>query len=108
MSDFYLRTDTEAEMIAAFEAAGINIRNEDGVVIDGAVINYNGTRLDLGWLGPISVPITTGEDPDIVEPPFFDPRWHANLRVSGELPAEVLAILPILDPEPSSPVRTWA
>jgi len=37
-----------------------------------------------------------------------DPRFHANLRVSGELPQEVLDLLPILDPAPSQPVRTWA
>lgn len=108
MSDFYLRTETEAEMVAAFASAGINIINEDGGVTDGTVTDYEGTRLDIGWLGPVTMQITTGENPDIVEEPIVDPRFHANLRVSGELPQEVLDLLPILDPAPSQPVRTWA
>ena len=108
MIDYYLRTDTEAQMRAAFAAAGINILNEDGGVTDGTVTDYEGTRLDIGWLGPVTMQITTGDDPDIVEEPIVDPRFHANLRVSGELPQEVLDILPILDPPPSHPMRTWA
>lgn len=104
MSDFYLRTDTEAEMIAAFEAAGINIRSEDGVVIDGEVVDFDGIRLDIGWIGPVVRP-----DPaDPEGPPIVDSRYHVNLRVSGVLPEETLASLPILDPPPSRPMRVWA
>lgn len=99
MIDYYLRTTTEAAMKNAFLAAGITVQG-----IDGEVVDFNGTRLDIGWLGPISRP-----DPaDPEGPPIVDSRYHANLRVSGTLLVEVLSELPILDPPPSNPVRVWA
>jgi hypothetical protein len=100
MSDYYLRTTTEAAMANAFLAAGITIPNVDGQIIDGTVIDYNGIRLDLGWIGPVTR-IVDGD-------PVTDARFHANLRVAGELPPEVLEELPILDPPPVVPMRVWA
>lgn len=98
MNDYYLRTSTEAAMKNAFLAAGIQVTG-----LDGEVVWLDGIRLDIGWLGAISKP-----DPDPELPPVIDSRYHANLRVSGALPTEVLAQLPILDPPPSNPVRVWA
>ncbi len=99
MTDYYLRANTEAAMKNAFLAAGIEVTG-----LDGEVVEFNGIRLDIGWLGPISRP-----DPNDPEgPPIVDSRYHANLRVSGELPPEVLAELPILDPPPTIPMRVWA
>lgn len=99
MIDYYLRANTEAAMKNSFLAAGITVEG-----IDGEVVDFNGIRLDIGWLGPISRP-----DPaDPEGPPIVDSRYHANLRVSGELPPEVLAELPILDPPPTIPMRVWA
>lgn len=100
MIDYYLRTTTEAAMANAFLRAGITIPTVDGQIIDGTVLDYNGIRLDLGWIGPVTR-IVDGE-------PVIDSRFHANLRVSGELPSEVLAELPILDPPPNVPMRVWA
>jgi hypothetical protein len=100
MIDYYLRTTTEAAMANAFLAAGITIPTVDGQIIDGTVIDYNGIRLDLGWIGPVTRIVD--------EEPVTDNRFHANLRVSGELPPEVLAELPILDPPPAVPMRVWA
>jgi hypothetical protein len=37
-----------------------------------------------------------------------DSRFHANLRVAGELTPEQIDTLPILDPPPSHPMRVWA
>lgn len=99
MTDYYLRANTEAAMKNAFLAAGIEVTG-----IDGEVVDFNGIRLDIGWLGPISRP-----DPaDPEGPPIVDSRYHANLRVSGTLSVEVLSELPILDPPPSNPMRVWA
>ena len=99
MSDYYLRTNTEAAMKNAFLAAGIEVTG-----IDGEVVDFNGIRLDIGWLGPISRP-----DPNDPEgPPIVDSRYHVNMRVSGDLPPEALAELPILDPAPTNPHRMWA
>ena len=99
MIDYYLRTNTKAAMQNAFLAAGIEVAG-----IDGEVVDFNGIRLDIGWIGPVSRP-----DPNDPEgPPIVDSRYHANLRTSEELPQEVLAQLPILDPPPNRPMRVWA
>jgi len=98
MIDYYLRANTEAAMKNSFLAAGIEVTGLDGEVVD-----FNGIRLDIGWLGPVSRPDLA--DPE--GPPIVDSRYHANLRVSGELPPEVLAELPILEPGPSNPMRVW-
>ena len=99
MIDYYLRTDTKATMQNAFFAAGIVVTGNDGEVVD-----FGGIRLDIGWIGPVSRPDPS--DPEAL--PVVDNRYHANLRVSGELPQEVLAQLPILDPPPNRPMRVWA
>lgn len=100
MSDYYLRAETESAMRNSFVAAGMPIPNANGVVIDGTVMQHNGIRLDLGWIGPITRIVD--------EKPVTDSRFHANLRVAGELSPEVLAELPILDPPPTVPMRVWA
>lgn len=99
MSDYYLRANTKAAMQNAFLAAGITVQGVDGEVVD-----FDGIRLDIGWIGPVVRP-----DPaDPEGPPIVDSRYHVNLRVSGVLPEETLASLPILDPPPSRPMRVWA
>jgi hypothetical protein len=103
MTDYYLRTDTEAQMVAAFAAIGVEVSG-----IDGECNSLDGQRIDIGWIGPVFIPITNGEDPTIQEPPFVDNRFHANLRVAGELTPAQIAALPILDPPPSHPMRVWA
>jgi hypothetical protein len=40
--------------------------------------------------------------------PVTDARFHANLRVAGELTEAQAAELPILDPAPFTPMRVWA
>jgi hypothetical protein len=99
MSDYYLRANTKAAMQNAFLAAGITVQG-----IDGEMVDFDGIRLDIGWIGPVVRP-----DPaDPEGPPIVDSRYHANLRVSGDLEPEVLAELPILDPPPTVPMRVWA
>lgn len=103
MTDYYLRTNTEAQMVAAFAAIGVQVSG-----IDGECNSLDGQRIDIGWIGPVVIPITNGEDPTIQEPPFVDNRFHVNLRVAGELTPAQIAALPILDPPPSHPMRVWA
>lgn len=99
MIDYYLRANTKAALQNAFLAAGITVQG-----IDGEVVDFDGIRLDIGWIGPVVRP-----DPaDPEGPPIVDSRYHVNLRVSGVLPEETLASLPILDPPPSRPMRVWA
>ena len=99
MSDYYLRSNTETQMVEAFAAIGVDIQR-----IDGECHSLDGQRIDIGWIGPISRP-----DPNNPEgAPIVDTRFHANLRVAGELTEEQAAELPILDPAPSVPMRIWA
>ncbi len=95
MTDYYLRTNTEARMVESFAAIGVAVQR-----IDGECHSLDGQRIDIGWIGPVTR-IVDGE-------PVTDARFHANLRVSGELTEEQVAELPILDPPPSTPMRVWA
>ena len=97
MTDYYLRTNTEARMVEAFAAIGVDVQR-----IDGECHSLDGQRIDIGWIGPV-----TWTDP-ATEQTQTDARFHANLRVAGELTAEQVAELPILDPAPSTPMRVWA
>jgi hypothetical protein len=90
-------------MVRAFADIGVDVKK-----IDGECLVLDGQRIDIGWIGPVSIPITTGENPTIEEPPFVDNRFHVNLRVAGKLTEDQLAALPILDPPPAQPMRVWA
>lgn len=97
MSDYYLRTDTEAQMARAFADIGIAVKR-----IDGEAHELDGQRIDIGWIGPVTwIDQVTGQ-------PQADSRFHANMRVSGELTAEQIDALPILNPPPATPMRVWA
>jgi len=97
MTDYYLRTNTEARMVEAFAAIGVAVQR-----IDGECHSLDGKRIDIGWIGPV-----TWTDP-ATEQTQTDARFHANLRVAGQLTEEQVAELPILDPPPSHPMRVWA
>jgi hypothetical protein len=97
MTDYYLRTNTEARMVEAFAAIGVDVQR-----IDGECHSLDGQRIDIGWIGPV-----TWTDP-ATEQTQTDARFHANLRVAGELTEEQVAKMPILDPPPSVPMRVWA
>jgi hypothetical protein len=97
MSDYYLRTNTEAQMYAAFASIGIDVQG-----VDGECHSLDGNRIDIGWIGPVTwIDPVTGQTQT-------DGRFHANLRVAGELTSTQIAALPILDPPPSHPMRVWA
>jgi hypothetical protein len=97
MTDYYLRTNTEARMVEAFAAIGITVQR-----IDGECHELDGQRIDIGWIGPVTwIDAATGQ-------PQTDSRFHANLRVAGELTEAQAAELPILNPAPSIPMRVWA
>ena len=91
-----LRTDTEAQMDDALEAAGL--------LEDGPMGTYPVAGCYVDRIGPI--------------PPFYDsegqqikagdPRFHANIRVMFELTDEQVELLPTFTPEPSIPYRVFA
>ncbi len=99
--DYLLRTNTEAQMDDALEAAGILVEQDMG---EGelALIPVPGAYLDR--IGPI--PPQYDADGNIVKPGH--PEYHANLRVTIELTPDQVAGLPTFDPLPSIPYRVFA
>jgi hypothetical protein len=99
--DYLLRTNTEAQMDDALEAAGILVEQDMG---EGelAMMPVPGAYLDR--IGPI--PPQYDADGNIVKPGH--PEFHANLRVTIELTEEQVAALPTFDPLPSIPYRVFA
>jgi hypothetical protein len=82
--DYLLRTTTESEMEDALIAAGIAER------IDGRLIPEQGISID--HIGAIKT----------------DVRWHTNLRVTFNLTAAQVALLPTFTPLPTIPYRVFA
>jgi hypothetical protein len=89
MTDFMLRTDTEAQMDDALEAAGLLVEQ------------------DLGE-GEIALMPVPGCYLDRIGPMPGDSRYHANLRVAFEMTEEQIAALPTFTPTPVIPYRVWA
>jgi hypothetical protein len=101
MTDFMLRTDTEAQMEDALEAAGILIEQEVAI---GELALVPVANCAVDYIGPI--PPALDEDGKVTRP--GDPRFHANLRVAFEMTEEQEAWLPTFTPEPSIPYRVFA
>ena len=99
--DYLLRTDTEAQMEDALEAAGILVEQDMG---EGelALLPVPGAYVD--FIGPI--PSQYDIDGNIVKPGH--PEYHANLRTTIELTEEQIAFLPVFAPLPSIPYRVFA
>jgi hypothetical protein len=101
MTDFMLRTDTEAQMDDALEAAGLLVEVDQG---EGeiALMPVPGCYVDR--IGPI--PPSYDIDGNIVRQ--GDTRYHANIRVTFELTEEQVAALPTFTPTPGIPYRVFA
>ena len=92
MTDYFLRTSTKSNMEACLIAAGIATRNASGDMIG----QWDGGRVDIDFIGSIYF------EGDVV-----DSRYHANLRVCGDLAQDQLDELPII-PAPTTPMRVFA
>lgn len=84
MTDYYLRTPSQASMEVCLINAGI------ATVKDGMLLVAETYTVDM-------IGAADG-----------DSRYHANLRVCGELTQDQLDELPILDPAPTTPMRVFA
>ena len=92
MTDYFLRTSTKSNMEACLIAAGVATRNASGDIIG----QWDGGRVDIDFIGSIYF------EGDVV-----DSRYHANLRVCGDLAQDQLDELPII-PAPTTPMRVFA
>ena len=79
-------------MEASLIAAGIATLNASGDIIP----QWDGGRVDIDFIGSIY------SDGEVV-----DSRYHANLRVCGDLTQDQLDELPII-PAPTTPMRVFA
>ena len=84
MIDYYLRTSSQASMEVCLINAGI------ATVKDGMLVVAETYTVDM-------IGAADG-----------DSRYHANLRVCGDLTQDQLDELPILDPAPNTPMRVFA
>ena len=84
MIDYFLRTSTKSNMEACLFAAGI------ATVKDGFLVVAETYTVDM-------IGAADG-----------DSRYHANLRVCGDLTQDQLDELPILDPAPTTPMRIFS
>jgi hypothetical protein len=101
MTDFMLRTDTEAQMDDALEAAGLLVEVDQG---EGeiALMPVPGCYVDR--IGPI--PAQLDPEGEVIRP--SDTRFHANIRVTFELTPEQIEALPTFTPTPGIPYRVFA
>ena len=99
--DYLLRTNTEAQMDDALEAAGILVEQDMGKG-ELALLPVPGAYLDR--IGPIPAQL----DPEGEVIKDGDTRYHANIRVTFDLTAAQVALLPVVSPAPSVPYRVFA
>ena len=101
MIDFMLRTDTEAQMDDALEAAGLLVEVDQG---EGEMILMPVPGCYVDFIGPIP----PSYDIEGQQIKAGDPRFHTNIRVMFELTEEQVSWLPTFTPTPGIPYRVFA
>lgn len=100
MNTYYLKADTEAELMGALDAEGLCITDEEGNV------SYYGQCGDftLDWIGTITEQTGVDENGD----PIFTtiPGVHCNVYSEEALPASLVALG--VYPTPNTPHRSLA
>jgi hypothetical protein len=101
MTDYMLRTNTEAQMDDALEATGLLVEQDIGggelklLPIPGCYVDRIGA-------------IPPSYDIEGQQIKAGDPRFHTNIRVTFELTPEQIEALPTFTPEPGIPYRVFA
>ena len=101
MTDFMLRTDTEAQMDDALIAAGVAVETDIG---EGEIDLVAAEGITIDPIGPI--PPSYNADGTIRG--NGDPRYHANIRCMVELTQAQIDALPTFTPDPTVPYRVFA
>ena len=99
--DYLLRTTTYAAMETALIAAKLITDSTDAQGI-AMTIPVSGAYVD--HVGPI--PDKKDIDGNVIS--LGDTRWHTNLRVTFNLTAAQVALLPTFTPAPTIPYRVFA
>lgn len=93
MTDLYLMTATDAEMLVALIAAGVT--DEEGFPVAGVSLDHIGSFSRVTGYDKADKPIVVNY-----------PGWHTNLR--GEFTDKQLAALAPISVQPAAPHRVWA
>jgi hypothetical protein len=101
MTDYMLRTDTEAQMDDALEAAELLVEIDQG---GGELVLMPVAGCYIDRIGPIPPQL----DPEGEVIRDGDSRYHLNLRVTIDLTAAQVALLPTFTPTPGVPYRVFA
>ena len=105
MIDYCLRTNTKKEMNETLIQA--NILVEVNTFYEKLFIpNSNYIIHEIGYF-PINETII-GENGEVLQEETYDERWHVNIRCYEDLTDEQKSILPIIDPQPSTPKAKFA
>ena len=99
--DYLLRTTTESEMEDILIAAGVA---QEATDIEGEVMVIPTAGISIDHIG--AIPPKTDIDGNILSP--GDPRWHTNIRVTFDLTAAQVMLLPTFTPAPTIPYRVFA
>jgi hypothetical protein len=101
MTDFMLRTDTEAQMDDALESAGLLVEQDLG---EGEITLMPVPGCYVDRIGPIQ----PSYDIHGQQIKAGDQRFHTNIRVTFELTEEQVSWLPTVNPPPPIPYRVFA
>jgi len=93
--DVFLRADTPAALAAACPY----LVDEEG----GWVLGGDGFAFDP--IGPVEIePGVYDDEGGVITPPVVDTRYHANLRCTPEIAAQVPEYIKVF---PDNPIRVW-
>jgi hypothetical protein len=101
MTDYMLRTDTEAQMDDALEAAELLVEKDTG---DGELVLMPVAGCYVDRIGAIP----PSYDIEGQQIKAGDPRFHTNIRLTFELTEEQVEALPTFTPTPGIPYRVFA
>jgi len=101
MTDYMLRTNTEAQMDDALEAAELLVEVDQG---GGELVLMPVAGCYVDRIG--SIPAQLDPEGEVIRD--GDSRFHANIRVTFELTPDQVEALPTFTPEPTIPYRVFA
>jgi hypothetical protein len=100
MKDYCLRTNTKEEMLDSLLKAGILLK-VPSFYSEEIVSNKNYEVHQIGHF-ILTEPILD-ENGMILEEATYDDKWHVNIRCMEDLTEEQKKILPIMNPQPTTP-----
>lgn len=104
MPIYYLKDISKELIESKLAQAGLGtiVKNSDGKNVFCPIFN-----LDLDHIGTYTVLEQKDNFGNTIVPFYQDLNWHTNLLLNFELTEDQKSILPIIDPEPTTKIRTF-